>query len=167
MGDHTEVISIDYDPTLLSYEQLLDRFWGSHRCQSINRSRQYMNAVFYRDEEQRLAAEKSLQQQANKLGIDNKRVKTEILPVKTFTYAETYHQKYYLTRYPEIRDALTEIYPDGKSLADSTVATRLNAYLGSGIQPDWVQFLENLPLYGLPEKVTAKLEALAKRKTNN
>ncbi len=161
LGNHTEVLSIDYDPTVLSYDDLLKIFWSAHRCDQINRSRQYMNAVFYHDEVQKVAAEKSRAATAKNQGVEVSKVQTEILPVGKFTYAEGYHQKYYLTRYREVRGALTAIYKDGKSLADSTVATRLNAYLGSGMKKDWKVFLEELPEFGLPEKLEKALEEAA------
>ena len=47
MGDHTEAIAIDFDPTVISYQELLRRFWDSHYCASNVSSRQYMNVVFY------------------------------------------------------------------------------------------------------------------------
>ena len=161
MGNHTEVISIDYDPRVLSYEDLLEIFWSAHRCDQINRSRQYMNAVFYHDETQKKAAEKSRAALAKRRGLEVSEVQTGILPVGDFTYAEGYHQKYYLTRYREIRAALTEVYKDEKALADSTVATRLNAYLGSGMKKDWKMFLEELPKYGLAKELEESLREAA------
>jgi len=122
-----------------------------------------MNAVFYQNENQQKAAEKSRANEAQRLGINVEAVKTEIIPVKKFTYAEAYHQKYYLTRHSDIRDFLSETYPDGKSLADSTVAARLNAYLGSGMKLNWKTFLKELPKYGLPETLENRLEKEARR----
>jgi len=164
MGDHTEAISIDYDPQLISYNDLLGHFWNAHRCERNNSSRQYMNAVFYQNDEQHKTATASLEAQAKRLGIDPSTVKTHILPVAEFTYAEGYHQKYYLTRHSDIRDFLSATYPDAKSLADSTVATRLNAYLGTGMDKDWKTFLEELPSYGLPENLEKRLEKAAQQK---
>ncbi len=161
MRDHTEAISIDFDPTVITYQQLLGHFWNAHRCDYSNSSRQYMNAVFYQNEKQLKAAEDSRAKQAQKLGISIGDVKTEIIPVREFTYAEGYHQKYYLTRHTDIRDFLSKNYPTGKALADSTVAARLNAYLGSGMQKNWKAFLKELPSYGLPEALEAKLKKAA------
>ena len=79
----------------------------------------------------------------------------------SFTYAEGYHHKYYLTRYAEIREFLEMTYPEAKSLADSTVAMRLNAYLGSGMQRDWERFLAELADFGLPPKIEAGLRETA------
>ena len=113
---------------------------------------------------QKLAAEQSLAAHAAKLGMDPERVATHILPVRTFTYAEGYHQKYALTRYSELRTFLEETYPDPKSLADSTVATRLNAVLGYADDLSQEEFLAELPSYGLPEDLQASVAKLAARK---
>lgn len=164
MGDHTEAISIDYDPKVVTYDQLLTQFWNAHRCDMNNSSQQYMNAVFYQNETQRKLAEASRAKQAERLDISISDVKTAILPVNQFTYAENYHQKYYLTRHSDIREFLSKTYPDSKSLADSTVATRLNAYLGSGIRKDWKIFLKELPSYGLPENLQQRLEKMVREK---
>ena len=162
LGDHTEAISIDFDPKVISYENLLGYFWRAHRCGSLNTSRQYRNAVFYRNESQKRLAESSRAQEAKRLKLAIEDVTTEIVPVGEFTYAEGYHQKYYLTRHRDVRKFLTEIYPSSKELADSTVATRLNAYLGAGMHLDWSALLKELPSYGLPDPIRHKLEKTAK-----
>jgi hypothetical protein len=149
MGDHTEAISIDFDPDLISYSELLDHFWEGHRCERNNSSTQYQNAVFYRNDEQKESAEKALISRAAVLGISPEKVATKIIPVKTFTYAEKYHQKYAIRG--DIRETIDSLFPDAKSLADSTVATRLNAYLGYGIDQDLAKFLNELSDYELPQ----------------
>lgn len=151
MGDHTEAISIDYDPSVISYSELLAYFWKGHSCQYNNSSTQYMNAVFYRNEEQQKLANTALKIRAASLGISEDAIATKILPVKTFTYAEKYHQKYSIRG--DIREGMNELYPDSKSLADSTVATRLNAYLGYGLERKRTEFLKELAEYGLPELI--------------
>lgn len=124
-----------------------------------------MNAVFYRDDAQKALAEASLARRAEQLGIPESKIETVVTRVETFTYAEGYHQKYYLTRYAELRDFLNTTYPDGKSLGDSTVATRLNAYLGSGMERNWETFQRELPTYGLPEKLEEALRKTAAAQT--
>tara|TARA_R110002096_G_scaffold342474_1_gene535472 strand:+ start:644 stop:1072 length:429 start_codon:yes stop_codon:yes gene_type:complete len=114
---------------VISYGDLLRIFWKSHRPGYNNPNRQYWHAVFYRDEAQRIAAEASCEE----LKAAGQKVETEIVPVRQFTYAEGYHQKYYLTQFRELRAFFEATYPDAKSLADSTVATRLNAILFSGV----------------------------------
>lgn len=160
MGDHTEAVSIDFDATVVSYQDLLTEFWAGHRCNSLNRSTQYMNAIFFRNEEQEQAAHESLDREAHRLGLSHEQIATKILAVNHFTYAEGYHQKYSLSRTSEWRLWLESIYPSAKELADSTVATRLNAYLGSGLRLDWDSFREELASYGLTEELERKLRAL-------
>lgn len=164
MGDHTEAVSIDFDPSVTSYQKLLTYFWNSHRCDSTNSSTQYMNAVFYQNDAQKVLAEKSLAQQAKYLDMAVSDINTKILPVREFTYAESYHQKYRLKRGSDVRKFLEETYPTAKAMADSTVATRLNAYLGTGTSRSWRTFLKELPNYGLPEDLEAKVRTIAERK---
>ncbi len=161
MGDHTEAVSIDYDPTVLSYEELLTEFWAGHCCDSINRGRQYMKAIFYRNDQQQQLAEDSLRDEAQRAGKRLEQVTTSVLPVNHFTYAEAYHQKYSLSRSSEVRLYLEGIYSTGKEFADSAVATRLNAFLGSGMKKDWPTFLEQLPTYGLPDSLRDSIAATA------
>lgn len=157
MGDHTEAVSIDYDPSQTSYQELLAEFWAGHRCRSLNCRKQYMKAVFYRNESQQQAALESLDREAHRRGMNSEKVSTQIVPVNHFTYAEGYHQKYALSRKGEWRLFLTELYPTAKELADSTVATRLNAFLGSGLKKDWKRFGEELAGYGLSDALQKRL----------
>ena len=119
-----------------------------------------MNAWFYRGEAQREAAEASREIHAASVGLKVEQVATKILPATGFTYAEGYHQKYYLTRHHDLRDFLESKYPDAKSLADSAVATRLNAFLGSGMERDWQRFLKELPAFGLPEALESRVRSM-------
>ena len=57
IGDHSETIQIDYDPSVISYRQLLDVFWNGHNCTLRSPTRQYMSIVFYHNEQQRQLAE--------------------------------------------------------------------------------------------------------------
>lgn len=157
MGDHTEAFSVDFDPTIVSYEDLLSIFWSGHRATTNHHSPQYMNAVFYRNDAQKALAESTRDAAAAELGIDPEKVATHLLPVGDFTYAEEYHQKYYLTQRPEIRDFLSGVYPEGKQLADSTAAALLNAYLGTGMAKNWSAFSDALPTFGLPESLEKRI----------
>ncbi|MFT5490037.1 MAG: methionine-S-sulfoxide reductase [Limisphaerales bacterium] len=161
IGDHTEAISIDYDPGVLSYETLLDRFWTQHRCQSNAHSRQYLHAVFSRSASQEAAAQQSLLAHAAKLDIAPEAVATRILPIDRFTLAERYHQKYRIRGRGEVRRFLEETYPEVKSFADSTVAMRINAVIGSGTDRDWGKLLDELAQYGLPQNVETQVRGMA------
>lgn len=127
MGDHTETIQVDYDPGRISYSQLLDIFWQSHQPERRSWSRQYMHAVFYHDEDQRLQAEASRVALAEKIG---DKVETKVMPLRSFTMAEDYHQKYLLKGHGELKGELVRIYPSHRDLVDSTAAARLNGYAG-------------------------------------
>ena len=161
MADHTEAIAIDYDPALTSYSDLLKRFWRSHSCDGPIYKTQYMNAIFYLNEKQRELAEASLKVTSTTKKIPVGKITTKIVPAREFTYAERYHQKYYVQRDAQVRDFLSANFKTAKQLADSTVAARLNAYLSIGKDKDWKQFQKELPSYGLPENLEKRLSDLA------
>jgi peptide-methionine (S)-S-oxide reductase len=126
LGDHTESIEVDYDPSVISYADLLKVFWHGHNPGSRSWSRQYMSAIFYHNEEQKKLAVEYLEQE---MATTHKRIYTEILPASRFYRAEDYHQKYYLRQRPELIRELKAIYPADEEFVNSTVAARLNSYL--------------------------------------
>lgn len=144
LGDHTETVQVDYDPSQISYQRLLEVFWASHNPAAPSWSRQYLNVIFYENDEQRRLAEASREQLKALLG---KRIYTAVLPATPFTLAEDYHQKYYLRQYPELLREWRRYYPDLKALVNSRAAARLNGYVaGYG---SLAQLTEELPLLGL------------------
>jgi len=128
MGDHTESFEVDFDPATVSYERLLELFWASHNPCAGSYSRQYMSAVFVRDEAQRKSAEASREKVAAKAGA----VKTPILKLDRFYLAEDYHQKYELRNARTLMKEFAAIYPRDADFVNSTAAARVNAYLGGG-----------------------------------
>lgn len=130
LGDHSETIQIDYDPTHVSYRELLDIFWESHDPAARPWSRQYMAAVFTHNEEQRRLALETRDREAAKRG---GRIYTRILPFSGFYLAEAYHQKYRLRHEPLFMKEFMAIYPDNEDFVNSTAATRVNGYVaGNG-----------------------------------
>ncbi len=96
---HIEAIQILYDPSQISYSELLDVFWRQidptdSGGQFADRGLQYRSVIFYHTDEQKLLAEKS-KEALQKSGKYSKPVVTEILPVSKFYQAEEYHQDYY------------------------------------------------------------------------
>ncbi|MGH8023739.1 MAG: peptide-methionine (S)-S-oxide reductase MsrA [Limisphaerales bacterium] len=94
---HAEVTEIVFDPSKVSYNQLLDVFWQAHDPTTLNRQgadvgTSYRSIILYRDKKQRLEAEKS--KLAAQQYFKNPIV-TEIEPLKKFYPAEGWHQKYY------------------------------------------------------------------------
>ncbi|TSC55763.1 MAG: methionine-S-sulfoxide reductase [Parcubacteria group bacterium Gr01-1014_18] len=95
---HAEVVEVQYDPSVVSYEQLLAKFWNLHDPTQFHRQgpdvgSQYRSVIFYYSEDQRLAAEafKSKLEQSKKW---SRPVVTEIMPSAPFYRAEEYHQRY-------------------------------------------------------------------------
>ena len=94
---HAEVAEITFDPKKISYEKLLDVFWIAHDPTTLNRQgadhgTQYRSVIFYHDEKQKLAAEKSLKEAQKNF---NDPIVTEIKPLEKFYVAEDYHQDYF------------------------------------------------------------------------
>jgi peptide methionine sulfoxide reductase MsrA len=127
MGDHTESVRVEYDPTVISYEALLQHFWEGHDPTEGTNYRQYMAAVFFHDEEQQQRAEASRNALAASVG---EKVRTRILPVKAFTDAEDYHQKYHLRQHRELMSEFRRMYPRDADFKHSTAASRVNGYVG-------------------------------------
>ena len=127
LGDHTETLQVDYDPSKISYAQLLELFWEEHDPTSRSWSPQYKAVVFAHDEEQKRLAEESRARVAEKLG---KTVHTEVLPYGRFYAAEDYHQKYYLRGHRQILRQFQQHYPQAADLMNSTAAARVNGYIG-------------------------------------
>lgn len=144
IGDHSETVQVDYDPDVISYEQLLDVFWKNHDPFSGSFSRQYAAILFFHGPMQKKAAT----DYAARLGIAKGRsVLTEIIPFREFFMAEDYHQKYYLKGNRAIYDEFQTIYPEEEDLVGSTAAARVNGYLGGNGTHE--QMEKELPLFGL------------------
>jgi len=96
---HAECIRVTYDPSVISYIDLLTVFFGSHDPTTPNRQgydvgTEYRSLILYQTEEEKNAAEK-LMQEVNESLKDGTRVVTQVLPLETFYPAESYHQNYY------------------------------------------------------------------------
>ena len=159
IGDHTEAVQVDYDPGQISYADLLAVFWESHRPDSPSWKRQYLHAVFYHDDLQQAAALASKAAAQERLG---RTVLTEVQPLRSFTRAEDYHQKYLLKREADLLRDLTRAYPRHRDLVDSTAAARLNGYTGGHGGPE--QLAREIDRLGLSPESRRKLEMLVQRK---
>lgn len=95
---HAEAVEVEYDPSRVSYSDLLNVFWENHDPTQRNRQgpdvgSQYRSAIFWHDEEQRRAAEQSkAAEQAS--GRHSRPIVTEIVQAVPFYEAEDYHQQY-------------------------------------------------------------------------
>ena len=98
---HAEVIRVTYDPAIISYEDLLTVFFGSHDPTTPNRQgadvgEQYRSIILYQTEEEKALAEKMVRD-VNESLQDGTRVVTQVLPLGEFFKAEDYHQNYFKT----------------------------------------------------------------------
>lgn len=96
---HAEVIQIEFDSKIISFETLLDVFWQLHDPTTLNQQgadhgTQYRSAIFYHSDEQKEIAEKSLEKTAQS-GIYSDPIVTEIVPYDTFYEAEEEHRSFY------------------------------------------------------------------------
>lgn len=154
IGDHTETISLEYDPSKVSYGDLLKKFWSFHNP-TVSHRTQYMSAIFYHNTKQKLEAEESKNEQQKKMV---QPILTQIKKADMFYDAEDYHQKYQLRRYHEILDCLNL---SNEELITSPVAARLNGYLGGyGSAKAFEEECEDLEL---PHKI----RSLVSRKLQN
>jgi peptide-methionine (S)-S-oxide reductase len=96
---HAEVVQVEYDPSRVSYEDLLDVFWNCHNPTTRNRQgpdigTQYRSAIFFYTPEQEAAA-KASREKLQQSGRWRDPVVTEISPAREFYRAEEYHQRYF------------------------------------------------------------------------
>jgi peptide methionine sulfoxide reductase msrA/msrB len=96
---YIEAVQVTYDPSVISYNQLLDVLWRQidptdPGGQFVDRGPQYRSAIFYHNQEQKSLAEKS-KEELGKSGRFDKPIVTEIVQATTFYNAEDYHQDYY------------------------------------------------------------------------
>jgi peptide-methionine (S)-S-oxide reductase len=99
MTGHAEAVQITYDPSVVSYEDLLRIFFAIHDPTTLNRQghdvgTQYRSAIYYHSPEQKSAAEKIIAE-ITSAGIWGRPIVTEVAPSKEFFVAEDYHQDYF------------------------------------------------------------------------
>ena len=95
---HAEAVEIDYDPTKITYQRLLDEFFALHDPTQLNRQgpdwgTQYRSVVFYHSPEQKAVAEETIARLTAEKKF-SKPIVTQVVPAETFWRAEDYHQKY-------------------------------------------------------------------------
>jgi len=142
IGDHTEAVQLDYDPQKITFAELLHIFWDSHKPSSQSLSRQYLKAVFYQNTDQRDTALASRADVEQKTGGT---VRTVIAPMRSFTMAEDYHQKYMLKSNRTLTKKMELVYPQHSDFVNSSAVARLNGYAGG---------------YGTEEQLSGEIDTL-------
>jgi peptide-methionine (S)-S-oxide reductase len=126
---HAEVVMVDYDPEVITYQDLLKVFWANHDPTSINRQGedegpQYRSVIFYHTEEQRRAAFKSFQDLTARR-VFRSPIVTQLAPMVMFYPAEYYHQDFYGGKArPSRRRGKTTAAKARKSTAGATKKAR-------------------------------------------
>ena len=95
---HAEAVEVDFDPSQVTYEQLLNVFWENHDPTQLNRQgpdfgKQYRSAIFFHSPEQEQQARAS-KEKLQASGQFQRPIVTQIVPAVTFYEAEDYHQQY-------------------------------------------------------------------------
>lgn len=124
LGDHTEVVQVEFDPDTVAYRDLLDRVFSSHNPQHQTRKTQYQNVVFAETEDQRTALGEFLTSQ----GLTADGIGTRIEQLSRFYPAEGYHQKHKLRSVSSLMDAFEAAGYDDDELRESPIAAKLNGY---------------------------------------
>lgn len=139
---YTEAVAVDFDPTQISYEKLLNLFWS--RCSPTQKSWsvQYKSAVFYDGPEQEKSALASKAALARQLGAQ---IPIDVIPATHFYTAEDYHQHYRLRNTRELMREFSGFYPDSQDFLNSTAAARVNGYLSG---------------FGTPAQLAAEIDTL-------
>jgi peptide-methionine (S)-S-oxide reductase len=158
IGDHSETVQIDYDPTQISYEKLLEVFWNSHNPATQQWSKQYMSIIFYHSEEQKSLALTSMQREETRSG---QKYFTEVMPFSEFFFAEDYHQKYYLQQVSDLFNEFEAMYPEISQLIRSTAVARVNGYIGGYGSYESLQ--EQLNSFGLSPTGNEKVLQIGSR----
>jgi methionine-S-sulfoxide reductase len=94
--NHAEVVKLEFDPTIISYEKILEIFFKIHDPTTLNSQgpdfgTQYRSEIFYLNDQQKIIAKKMLEEENKRL---SEKVVTKISLVKNYCAAEEYHQKY-------------------------------------------------------------------------
>lgn len=134
LKDHSETVHIQFDPSVISYPQLLRAFWANHEY-ATPIDKQYKSAVFYNNETQKAEAEASVKEvAAKKLGnpaYHGKKILTVIEPATLFYVAELFHQKYFLQCNGKLFKELQKqgVYIRVEDVTSDRMSASLNGFL--------------------------------------
>ena len=124
LGDHTEVVQVEFDPDAVAYRDLLSRVFSSHNPQRQTRETQYQNVVFAGTEDQRAVLDEFLATR----GLTADGIGTRVEQLSRFYPAEEYHQKYKLRSVSSLMDAFEAAGYGDDELRESPIAAKLNGY---------------------------------------
>ena len=141
LGDHTEVLQIDYNSEEISYERILELFFEYHNPTRQSMTKQYMSVIFYHDDDQYKKAIEVRDRVEQERNIE---ILTEIMPYEKFYLAEFYHQKYYLQGFDYAMEILKERFPTPQEFLESPEVTKLNGKIVSMTEQEFIQELKGI-----------------------
>ncbi|KJH52052.1 putative peptide-methionine (S)-S-oxide reductase [Dictyocaulus viviparus] len=145
IGDHTEVIEVQFDSSVVSYEDILEFFW-SHHNPAQQRKKQYQSAILYETDEEKEIAEKSY-----------KRAKFCLFEIDSLIdFQKNYHQKYWLRNETDI---FNELKLSDSEVASSVLAAKMNAYCAG--YNDFSELEELKKEYGLSNSLVNRVKKFA------
>lgn len=133
ISDYTETVQLEFDPKVITYEELLTEFWDGHNP-FRPASTQYASRIFTHGLEQAAAVEKS--KAAFEAANSGRKVATAISECGDFYSGEHYHHKYYLQQNAELTaalcsfDGIRSVTGDVDAFADSALLTKINGFYG-------------------------------------
>ncbi|MUV89178.1 peptide methionine sulfoxide reductase [Halapricum sp. CBA1109] len=131
LGEHTEVVQVDIDPTVLCYRDIMEVVFDSHDPTRQVSKTQYQNVVFADGDDQRSTLGAVLE--ARGLTDD---IATRVEDLSGFTVAEDYHQKHSLRAAPDLLDAFETAGYGDRELRESPAAATLNGLAGGNDLPE-------------------------------
>jgi peptide-methionine (S)-S-oxide reductase len=131
LGDHTEVVQVDIDPSVRSYRDVLETVFRSHDHTRQVPKTQYQNVVFAAGDEQRSTLDAFLEDRGT-----TGEISTRIEDLTAFTVAEDYHQKYSLRGTSPLMNDFEAADYDDEALKESPAAAKLNGLAAGNDLPD-------------------------------
>ena len=158
LGDQTECFQVDFDPSVISYRELVDLAFASHNPVWPAHKAQFASLVLAHDDGQLAVARERGARASSMLG---RPLATRIEPLKRFWPAEDYHQKYYLRQDRILTGELSGMFGDDQAaFRDSTAAAKVNGYAaGDGTK---AQLGVEIDFLGLSEKGRAHLVSMVR-----
>jgi peptide-methionine (S)-S-oxide reductase len=159
IGDHIEAVRLEFDPSAVTYADLLGVFWSRHDPARAPFKRQYQTAVFPQTDAQAEAARRTAEQVGAAL---NGAMATEVIEGASFTRAEGYHQKHTLQHHDRIVRAFRRMLPGEEGFVDSPAVALANGYAAGHRPPE--RLSEDLPRMGLAGGPADALRERAERR---
>lgn len=156
IGDHTEIVEIQFNPELTKFKEIINLFYSKHNF-TLPQKTQYKSVILYVDEEQKKIALEEMEKAKEKYN-KNTIFYTFLQKFEKFYQAEDYHQKYWLRCE---NDIFKELNLSNSQLINSTLATKINGYLGGNSKEDFNLLNILQKEYKLSDSLITKIKEIA------